>query len=350
MTLSQDPNLARQRKDDHARLALDQQTEAKVSPFDEVRFIHHSFNQTNYDRIDLSTKWANHKHAVPFYINGMTGGSDFTKQYNEKLSLVAAATGLPIATGSMSIALKDPNVIDSFTIMRQNNPDGFVMTNLGAHHSLENAKRVIDMIQADALQIHVNIPQEVVMPEGDRDYSMWLKNIEAMVQELDIPVIVKEVGFGMSRKTIQQLIDIGVENIDVSGRGGTNFVTIENDRRTKLDLSALSNWGQTTPESLIAAAPYQQQVNLLASGCITDFTHIVKAIAMGAQAAGMSGKMLHFVNELGVDQTIELIESWKEAIQLMMLLLGVETISELQEVDWYATGNLNTFANNYSTK
>lgn len=347
MTKSQEPELARGRKDDHARLALEQQQETKRSPFDDVRFIHHSFNETNYNNIDISTTWAGTKHVAPFFINGMTGGSTFTKQYNEKLSQVAAATGLPIATGSMSIALKDPDIIDTFTIMRENNPNGFVMTNLGAHHPLENAKRVVDLMQANAIQIHVNIPQEVVMPEGDRDYSMWLRNIEALVKGLDIPVVVKEVGFGMSQKTIQQLTDIGVTNIDVSGRGGTNFVTIENDRRTQFDMSALANWGQTTPESLIAAQPFKGKANILASGGITDYTHIVKAVAMGAQAAGMSGRMLHFVNELGIEKTIELVENWKEAIRLMMLLLGVETIEELQQVDWFVTGDLKKFQTLY---
>lgn len=347
MTESQKPELASKRKDDHAQLALQQQKNALSSPFDDVRFIHHSFNQTNYKAIDIATTWANAKHNAPFYINAMTGGSNLTKQYNEKLAHVAAATGLAIATGSMSIALKDPAIIDTFTVMRDINPNGFIMTNLGAHHSLENAKRVIDMMQADAIQIHVNIPQEVVMPEGDRDYSMWLTNIQTLVEHLDVPVIVKEVGFGMSHKTIQQLIDIGVKNIDVSGRGGTNFVTIENERRTQFDLSALANWGQTTPESLIAAKAFQGRANFLASGGIQDYTHIVKAIAMGANAAGLSGRMLHFVNELGVDQTIELVENWKEAIRLMMLLLGVETIAELQQVDWFPTGELRAFAQDY---
>ena len=190
MSLEYKETLDSQRKDDHVNLALDQQAAMKHSAFDEVRFVHHSFSDLSMTQVDLSTDWAGQTFELPFYINGMTGGSSYTKQFNQKLAEVARETGLAMASGSVSAALKDPTVADSFTVIREVNPKGFVMANLGAHHSLENAKRAVDLLQADALQIHLNVPQEVVMPEGDRDYRSWPDNIADIVNGLGLPVIV----------------------------------------------------------------------------------------------------------------------------------------------------------------
>lgn len=330
---SQEPNIAQQRKNDHVNHALSQHQKVMDNEFDRIRFVHHSLNQTNFDTIDLSTKWAKATHDWPFYINGMTGGSDFTFQFNDKLSHVAQQTGLAMASGSVSAALKDPSVNRSYQVIRQNHPNGFVMANLGAHHGLENAQKAVDLLQADALQIHLNIPQEVVMPEGDRDFSSWQENIHNIVEKIGVPVIVKEVGFGMSKETMKILKDLGVETIDISGRGGTNFITIENDRRDHLDFSTLANWGQTSPESLIEAQPFiqSQQLHVLASGGIRHFIDIYKAIALGAQAAGLSGHFLKMVHDHGVDQTVQTIEDWKESLKHLSLLLGSQSIADIQK-------------------
>lgn len=337
-------NLAQERKNDHARLALDQQKEVRWNPFDEIRFIHHSLHSVTYDDISLTSHWAGYEHTFPFYINGMTGGSQKTKAYNQQLALLAHETGLAMATGSVSIALSQPDLEDTFTVVRDYNPDGFVMANLGAHHTVENAKRAVDLLKADALQIHLNIPQEVVMPEGDRDFSMWLDNIRDLVEKLQVPVIVKEVGFGMSRETIDLLLSTGVQTIDVSGRGGTNFLAIENDRRRRLDFADLANWGQTTPESLLESLAFQDKATILASGGIRSYQDIVKALSMGAQAVGLSGKFLAMVNELGVDKTVAVVHNWADSIKHLMLMLGAETIEALNQHPIVVSGTLKDWA------
>lgn len=333
MLYSQQPSQAQSRKDDHVRLALDQQLNRGASEFEPIRFLHHSLSPFSEEQIKLDTHWAGHTHTLPFYINGMTGGSAKTKRYNQMLAQVAHTTGLAMASGSVSAALHDPTVADSFTIIRKENPNGFVMANLGAHHSLENAQKAVDLLEANALQIHLNVPQEIVMPEGDRDFRDWLKNIETIVSNLHVPVIVKEVGFGMSQKTIQALLSVGVSIIDVAGRGGTNFIQIENERRHRLDYTALSGWGQTCPESLLEAQSFLNQMTVLASGGIQDYFDIVKAIALGANAVGLSGPFLHHVHQHGVEHTVELVQDWKEAIRQLMLMLGSPTISDLQKTD-----------------
>lgn len=344
MFQSQEPTFSQQRKDDHVRLALGQQNQPKPSPFEGVRFVHHSFAPLSQDHIDISTTWAGHHHKLPFYINGMTGGSQATKRYNQLLASLAHECGLAMASGSVSGALSDPGVADSYTVIRQVNPHGFVMANLGAHHGLENAKRAVDLLDANALQIHLNVPQEIVMPEGDRDFRSWLDNIARIVDGLPVPVIVKEVGFGMSRETIKTLIDLGVTTIDVSGRGGTNFIQIENDRRQQLDYQAIAGWGQTTPESLLEASAYMDQVSILASGGITHYFDILKALAMGAKAVGLSGYFLKMVHQDGLDQAIQVVHHWQEALTDLMLMINSPSVQDLHHTDLILSPDLQAYA------
>lgn len=318
------------RKDDHLQHALAQQQQLSPNSFDDLRFVHQSLVKGNLQSVDLTTEWAGNRHDLPFYINAMTGGSQKAKRYNQQLAEVAAETGLTMAVGSLSAALKNPALNDSFTVIRQANPKGFVLANLGAHHSLDNAQRAVELIQADALQIHLNSAQELVMPEGDRDFTSWLANIERLVTQLDLPVIVKEVGFGMSRETIEILQSIGVQTIDLGGRGGTNFVKIEDQRNQAFDFSALNNWGQTTVESLLESLAYQNQMSFLASGGIRHFLDIVKALALGAKACGIAGKFLHSVDQFGVSSTIQLINDWETAIKRSLLLLNCQSIDDLK--------------------
>lgn len=332
-----------QRKDDHLRLALEQQETFTTSPFDEVRFVHHSFSHAQIELIDLSAYWADHHHPMPFYINAMTGGSQQSETINAQLAQLAHETQLAMASGSLSALVKHPETSGSFKTIRKHNPDGFILANLGAHHSVDNAQYVVDQLQADALQIHLNIPQEIVMPEGDRHFSQWLTNIETIVNALDVPVIVKEVGFGMSQQTIKQLIDIGVKTVDVGGRGGTNFITIENNRRSQFSLHDLADWGQTTPESLLNARPFLHQIDVLASGGIRHYLDIAKAIAMGAQACGIAGYFLHYLTTHGLEDTIQCVRDWQEALRLIYLMLGVESTRELQQCDWFLTGDLKVY-------
>ncbi|RZH79778.1 type 2 isopentenyl-diphosphate Delta-isomerase, partial [Staphylococcus aureus] len=157
-------------------------------------------------------------------------------------------------------ALRNHKMASSFDIVRKTNPEGIIFSNVGADVPADLAKQSVEMLQANALQVHVNSPQELVMPEGNRTFSNWMENLSEIVQTVDVPVIVKEVGFGMSRELIQDLKEIGVRYVDVSGRGGTNFVNIENERRQLKDMSYLQNWGQSTVESLLESKNLQNQV------------------------------------------------------------------------------------------
>jgi len=316
------------RKDEHVSLARAFHQKPKANDFDAVRLIHSSLVHTRPEEIDLSTNILGLKLSVPFYINAMTGGSEKTKKINHDLAVIARDTNLMMATGSVSAALKDPNVADSYTVVREVNPNGLILGNMGAGRTSDDAKKIVDLLQADGMQIHLNVPQELIMPEGDRDFHEWSKNIEETIQQLTVPVIVKEVCFGMNKETLQQLQTLGVKAVDVSGRNGTSFSQIENARRKKRELDYLDDWGQSTVISLLEAQE-SSDLTILASGGIRNAYDIFKALCLGAKAVGISAAILDHLISNGIDATIEMIEDWKVQLHRLYLMTDKTSTADL---------------------
>lgn len=349
---SGDLSLIEQRKDDHIKLACEQYNAHAESGFEHVRFIPNALPQLALSDVDTSvsvfdetTKW-----DTPLYINAMTGGSKKGENINESLARVAAKTGLAMASGSLSAALKNPRLAGTFSVIRRFNPHGFVMANVSAGVSAEQAIKAVEILQANALQIHLNAAQELVMSEGDRDFSAWLNNIEAIARELDsmkVPVVVKETGCGMSAHDVLRLKNVGVRAVDVGGRGGTNFVAIENARRgRKSDYEFLDSWGLTTVESLLDIAQCDEilceprdssdscnsaRMQVFASGGVRTPLDVVRSLRLGASAVGVAGEFLHTLINEGEDALVEQIESWKAQIRVIMALLGCKNIEDLRE-------------------
>ncbi|MBI5974292.1 type 2 isopentenyl-diphosphate Delta-isomerase [Staphylococcus canis] len=319
-----------QRKNDHLKLALNQ-TPPPQSDFDRVQFVHHSIPSINTNEVDFKASFSDLNIPDLLYINAMTGGSKWTGEINEKLAQVAKDTGTPMAVGSMHAAVKNSDVSDSYKIVRRINPNGQIWANVSADMDLEQSQKAIHMIEANALQIHVNAPQELIMPEGSRTFKNWLTRIEKMVQAIDIPIIVKEVGFGMSYETIEKLMDIGIRYVDVSGKGGTNFATIENQRRPLRNMDYLQDWGQSTAISLLEARNFNNKVHILASGGIRHPLDAIKALRLGAEAVGMSRNVLIQVQNEGVEGAVEYIDSFKKQMKKIMTLLDAKTIAELRQ-------------------
>lgn len=317
------------RKDEHLSLAKAFHKE-KSNDFDRVRFVHQSFAESAVNEVDISTSFLSFQLPQPFYVNAMTGGSQRAKEINQQLGIIAKETGLLVATGSVSAALKDASLADTYQIMRKENPDGLIFANIGAGLGVEEAKRALDLFQANALQIHVNVPQELVMPEGDRDFTNWLTKIEAIVQAVEVPVIVKEVGFGMSQETLEKLTSIGVQAADVSGQGGTSFTQIENARRKKRELSFLDDWGQSTVISLLESQNWQKKLTILGSGGVRNSLDIVKGLALGAKSMGVAGTILaSLMSKNGLENTLALVQQWQEEVKMLYTLLEKKTTEEL---------------------
>lgn len=326
------PTLHQTRKDDHVTYARQQYIKQTHPDLLHTRFVHHPLPETNVSDIDLHTTVAGLTLKTPFFINAMTGGSTQTTLINQQLARLAKECQLAMATGSMSIAIKDAATKKSFKLLRKENPNGILIANLGAHHHVEHAKQVVDLIEANALQIHLNAAQELVMPEGDRHFSGWLKNIEQIVQALPIPIIVKEVGFGFNREALRQLNEIGVQTVDISGVGGTNFATIEQARRDDFRFNDWNDWGQSTVISLLEAS--QTSCEIIASGGIHTPLDIAKCLALGATAVGISGEFLHLVTTFpSLAAIIQEVNSWKEQLSFICTLVGAKNITELQKTD-----------------
>lgn len=329
------------RKDEHIKYALSQ--EFGTNDFDKVRFVHQALATTSFDEISLKTSICGLDIPYPFYINAMTGGTDTAYEINDKLSMLASLFNIPIASGSLSIALKDPEVRKSFTILRRNHPGGIIMANLGADKTLIQAQRAKELLTADIMQIHLNVVQELIMPEGERDFRNCEKNIQSIVKEIGIPVIVKEVGFGMSKKTIHSLKSLGVKTIDVSGRGGTNFAKIENLRRD-VQLDYLNDWGLSTVESLIEASSVED-IEILASGGVRNALDIVKSLALGAKVVGLSLFFLKLVSTHTLEDSIKEVEKLITEIKTIMTILGTKTIDELKYTEIIVEDSLLSYIN-----
>lgn len=340
------------RKDAHLALADAQYNPRADSGFDSVRFMPNALPQLALDEVDSSVrvfaKEASSACSVsanpaflwrsPLYINAMTGGSANAQKINAQLARVAAKTGVAIASGSLSAALQNDALSDTFSVIRSENPRGFVMANVSAGTSQSDAMRAVDMLQANALQVHLNAAQELVMPEGDRDFRNWLKNIEQIVrscERVSVPVVVKETGCGMTARDVLRLRNIGVRAVDVSGRGGTNFVAIENARRSHGGYDYLADWGLTTVESLIdiqkCDALKADPVEIFASGGVRTPLDVVRALALGASAVGVAGEFLHTLMHEGEDALLQQILDWQEQIRVIMALLGCKSVADLRD-------------------
>lgn len=330
-----------QRKDDHIKEALKQSF--MPNDFDKIRFAPVLLPETDIESVDISTTYLGKKFKTPIYINAMTGGTEKAKEINDKLSLLAAHFELPMASGSAAIALKDPNALSSFEIIRKNDSNGFILANIGADKSAKDALDVVKIMNASALQIHCNAPQEAVMPEGERNFMGWKDNIKAMMALVDVPVTVKNVGFGMSRTDILMLKNLGVKTIDVAGSGGTNFITIENARRN-YPIDGFKNYGFSTVESLLESEDIDG-IEILASGGVRNAYDVVKALSLGAKAVGLSRFFLTLAIDHTLDEAKEIIQTMLDDIKKITALLGCKSVSDLQNLNKiYDTSLINFLA------
>lgn len=303
---------------------------------------HNSLPDLNFDEIDTKTEFLGKTIDYPIIINAMTGGTDFAQDINKELSLIAKEFNIPMAVGSQTIALcEKESCKQSFRVVRENlGEKGVVIGNLNAHATLEEVKKALDMIEADGIQLHLNPAQEIVMLEGDRDFKGILKNIENIVKSIDKPVIVKEVGFGMSKNVAKRLYNIGVRNIDISGTGGTNFIEIENIRFREMDFSDIYEWGIPTALSLVKCRELPRDLNIIASGGIRTSIDIVRSLVLGANLVGISGEILSYLLHGGYDSAKEYLDTTIHKIKILMLLQGKKNIEELRKSDYKITGRL----------
>ena len=323
---------------DHIQYALST-GQSKKNMFDDIRFVHQALPDTAVSTISIKPKTGDLNLKSPVFINAMTGGGGLdTEELNGLFARVAKATGAAMAVGSQMSALKDRNERQSYAVVRKENPVGILFANLGSEATVQQAREAVEMIEADALQIHLNVVQELTMPEGDRDFRGALDRIEAIADQLQVPVIVKETGFGVSREAAEKLVHTKIDAIDVSGFGGTNFASIENERRRR-KLAYFEDWGIPTAAAIVEVKSVFEKT-VLASGGIQDAQDMIKAFVLGADAVGLAGSFLKTAMQEGENQLIKEIEALHEDLVMMMTALGAENLVDLQKCPAIISGEL----------
>ncbi|MGD2182772.1 type 2 isopentenyl-diphosphate Delta-isomerase [Lusitaniella coriacea] len=307
------------RKADHLRICLEEdvQFSAKTNGLERYRFSHCCLPELDYSEVDVTTRFLGKFLGAPLLISSMTGGTEEAKTINYRLAEAAQHYKLAMGVGSQRIALEKPEVAHTFAV-RSRAPDILLFANIGAvqlnyTYGVEECRRAIDLLEADALILHLNPLQECIQPNGDRNFRGLLNKIEKLCKKLPVPAIVKEVGNGISSKMAQQLVNAGASAIDVAGAGGTSWAKVESERAENPMQRQLgktfADWGLPTAECLTSIRHLYPDLPLIASGGLRNGVDVAKAIALGADLAGLAFPFLQAASDSpeALDRTVQLL-------------------------------------------
>ncbi|MBO6003714.1 MAG: type 2 isopentenyl-diphosphate Delta-isomerase [Aeriscardovia sp.] len=351
--MNEEARMAAARKKEHITLARHNKR-PESNDFDKVFLVRPALPESEAALSNAECDFFGFRVQAPFFINAMTGGVEEGDRINMDLCRASDKNGIPMAFGSASFVENNPSALKGFEEAR-NRTRQPVLINVNADTSPQTVKTLIRALDPIALQIHVNAVQELVMPEGSRHWK-WKEKIARLRDAAGIPVIVKEVGFGFDVASIKALAEIGIDAVDVSGKGGTNFCTIENCRREKGDFSYLSECGFSTVQSLLNARFAQQLLGLpeegggkkmpevISSGGIRNPLDVLKSLALGARWVGVSGKFLSTLLSGGEKALEEEISEWKEQLSGLIALYGASCPAQCQKIAWICDAELESYA------
>ena len=327
-----------QRKSDHIKINLEQDVRsALTSGLENYHFIHEALPELDLNRIDTSLNLFGKKLTSPTLISSMTGGTSEAETINLRLAEAAQECGIAMGVGSQRAAIEDPEQAKTFQVRRAA-PDILLFANLGAvqlnySYGVDECRRAVDMIQADALYLHLNPLQEAVQDAGNTNFSGLAKKIEEVCKKLKVPVIANEVGWGISERTAKILVNCGVQAIDVAGAGGTSWSQVEMHRApdefTRQLAATFVGWGIPTAESILNAKRAVPGTLIFASGGIKDGLDIAKCIALGATLGGMAGQFLKAA-AISTEKAVEMMKLTKRQIEVTMFASGAGTLEGLK--------------------
>ncbi len=329
-----------QRKADHIKINLEQDVRsASTTGLEHYRFVHEALPELDLERIDTTLSLFGVRLAAPILISSMTGGTEEAGEINQRLAEAAQEVGVAMGVGSQRAALEHPEQIPTFAIVRKAAPDILLFANLGAvqlnyGYGLDHCRRAVDMIQADALILHLNPLQEAVQAGGDTDFAGLANKIEGICKKLKVPVIVKEVGWGISERTAKLLAECGVAAIDVAGAGGTSWSQVEMHRApdefTRKLAATFVGWGIPTADSILNVKRAAPGMTVFASGGLKDGLDIAKCLALGASLGGMAGQFLKAA-AVSTEKVVEMMKLTKRQIEVTMFACGARGIGELKD-------------------
>ncbi len=328
-----------QRKADHIRINLEENVRsALTSGLERYRFVHEALPELDLDAVDTSLTLFGKRLAAPILVSSMTGGTAEAGEINRRLAEAAQESGVAMGVGSQRAALEHPELTETFAVARKAAPGILLFANLGAvqlnyGYSLDHCRRAVDMIEADALILHLNPLQEAVQAGGDTNFAGLAKKIEEISKKLEVPVIVKEVGWGISERTARLLAECGVAVIDVAGAGGTSWSQVEMHRApdefTRQLAAAFVGWGIPTADSILNVKKAAPGMTVFASGGLQDGLDIAKCIALGATLGGMASQFLKAA-ALSTEKAVEMMKLTKRQIEVTMFACGVGTLEGLK--------------------
>ncbi|MGC8895432.1 MAG: type 2 isopentenyl-diphosphate Delta-isomerase [Candidatus Bathyarchaeia archaeon] len=338
------------RKAEHIRISLNQhvQTRRTTTGFEDVHFIHRALPEIDKQKIDLSTKIFNHKFAAPIIVGAITGGTPEATKINAAIAEAVEELGLGMGVGSQRAAIEDEKLEKTFAIARKKAPKAFLIANIGGvqlvqGYGLKEVKKAIEMIDADAIAIHLNPLQEAIQPEGQTNFKGILAKIGEIAEEIDKPVIAKETGAGIAAEEAKKLEAAGVKGIDISGAGGTSFAAVEyyrakglgNDVQRRLGY-VFWDWGIPTA---VSVAEVSQTVNVpvIASGGIRNGLDVAKALALGGSLTSLSQPILQSAFK-GVKETVHALSLLIDELRNGMFLVGADSVEALRETSIVITG------------
>jgi isopentenyl-diphosphate delta-isomerase len=326
------------RKADHIRINLEEDVSSKLTTgLENYRFVHEALPDINLDEITLNQGLFGKLVQIPLLISSMTGGTEQAATINANLAAAAQDTGIAMGVGSQRAAIEEPELASTFQVRRYA-PDILLFANLGAvqlnyGYGIQECKRAVEMIHADALILHLNSLQEAIQPEGDTRFKGLLTKLEQITKDLGVPVIAKEVGWGISASTAKRLADAGVAAIDVAGAGGTSWSQVEMHRADSESQARIAeqfiNWGIPTAESIIQVREAVPEIPIIASGGLRTGMDIAKSIALGAFLGGMASPFLKAATQ-SESAVIGLIRETGQLIRTIMFGVGARDLKDLK--------------------
>lgn len=330
------------RKTEHIRLCLDENVEGinKTTGLEGISFIHNALPEIDFADIHLDTHFLHKKVKAPFLVSSMTGGSELASKINRNLGVAAEEKGWAIGLGSTRALLESDAHEESFMI-RNHAPSVPLIANLGAvqlnyGYGVEACQKIVDRTGADSLVLHLNSLQEVVQDGGDLNFKNLLPKIEKVCQALDVPVGVKEVGFGIEGSVAEKLYNVGISYIDVAGAGGTSWSQVEKlrsqDYLRKNAAEAFNNWGIPTKDCIVSVRSRLSDIPIIASGGMKTGVDAAKAITIGADIIGYARQLLESATKTS-EAVVETMEQIELELKMTMFGIGVQTIDELRKTD-----------------
>ncbi len=329
-----------QRKKDHIELTINGATQyEKTSGFNNYEFNHNALPEVNFDDVSTEATFLGRSFSFPLFISSMTGGYADAEPINAIIAEFCETHNIPFGVGSQRAMLEDESLTKTFSIVRKKAPTAFICSNIGGAQligGLSNKKLqlLVDSIEANAIIVHLNPLQELMQPEGDRNFKGIVEGIQFLVENSSIPIIVKETGAGISKYTAKRLLNAGVSVLDVAGAGGTSWAKVENARDNHIKENQLFNeWGISTTDCLldIGSLQWERSFEVIASGGIRSSLDIAKAMCLGATFTATAQPIIAAINKSGYKGLEGLFNEWQNSLKIGLTLLGCTSPVQLNK-------------------